>query len=345
MNLTLLAALLLTSSATPRLILHEWGTFTSIAGKDGFELEWAPLSGESDLPAFVHTEQTPGPTRFVGRPSRGKGESGTLRMETPVIYFYADRPMEIALSVAFPSGRITEWYPHARTVFNSAEVGLIDWGRLKIIPRADGVQLPHDGTQSHYYPARDTDAAIVQACGDSATEVDKFLFYRGVGTAELPLIAKLQGRSVSLAFREARPPTNAIIYERQGDKAGFTIATVGTNALRPELDTSPNAVMAPLRELLLAEGLYPKEADAMLQTWKDSWFEDGLRVFYVLPSSDTARLLPLTVSPAPTETVRVMVGRTELFTPETLAEAKKLSESQAESKFGRFAQAMRQYAQ
>src|SRR5437868_4494252 len=37
------------------LIVHEWGTFTSIAGKDGVTLEWRPLNGSADLPGFVHT--------------------------------------------------------------------------------------------------------------------------------------------------------------------------------------------------------------------------------------------------------------------------------------------------
>src|SRR6266498_723155 len=38
-----------------RLVVHEWGTFTSIAGKDGIALEWRPLNGPTDLPKFVHT--------------------------------------------------------------------------------------------------------------------------------------------------------------------------------------------------------------------------------------------------------------------------------------------------
>ena len=38
-----------------RLIVHEWGTFTSIAGKDGVALEWRPLNGPNDLPKFVYT--------------------------------------------------------------------------------------------------------------------------------------------------------------------------------------------------------------------------------------------------------------------------------------------------
>src|SRR5258706_9569458 len=37
-----------------RLVVHEWGTFTSIAGKNGASLEWRPLNGASDLPSFVY---------------------------------------------------------------------------------------------------------------------------------------------------------------------------------------------------------------------------------------------------------------------------------------------------
>src|SRR5690349_14933966 len=116
MTLALLASLLLASSPAPRFVVHEWGTFTSIAGRDGFELDWAPLAEGSDLPSFVHNEATPGGTRFAGVPSRGKGERGTIRMETPVIYFYADHVLDAELSVGFAKGRITEWYPQARAV-------------------------------------------------------------------------------------------------------------------------------------------------------------------------------------------------------------------------------------
>src|SRR5580658_559406 len=35
------------------LVVHEWGTFTSVAGADGQAVEWTPLSAPSDLPCFV----------------------------------------------------------------------------------------------------------------------------------------------------------------------------------------------------------------------------------------------------------------------------------------------------
>ena len=36
-----------------RLTVHEWGTFTAIAGEDGQPVRWLPLGGPNDLPCFV----------------------------------------------------------------------------------------------------------------------------------------------------------------------------------------------------------------------------------------------------------------------------------------------------
>jgi hypothetical protein len=55
----------------------------------------------------------------------------------------------------------------------------------------------------------------------------------------------------------------------------------------------------------------------MVNTWRTSWFgEKGTRLLYLLPSQQTDDLLPLTVTPAPDERVRVLVGRMETLTPE-----------------------------
>ncbi|HXU77486.1 MAG TPA: hypothetical protein VN794_13015, partial [Methylomirabilota bacterium] len=72
---------------------------------------------------------------------------------------------------------------------------------------------------------------------------------------------------------------------------------------------------AAVAKSLVQEGLFEKEATAMVNTWKDSWFaEDGLRVLYTLPRQWTDRVLPLTLDPAPRNLVRVMVGRAEVLT-------------------------------
>ena len=70
------------------------------------------------------------------------------------------------------------------------------------------------------------------------------------------------------------------------------------------------------RAALVEQGLYEKEARAMVNTWQDQWFaEEGTRVLYLLPRAWTDRTLQLQVSPQPDSVVRVMVGRAELITP------------------------------
>lgn len=55
-------------------------------------------------------------------------------------------------------------------------------------------------------------------------------------------------------------------------------------------------------------------------------------------------MLPLMVSPTPTERVRVMVGRVELFTEQQLSDVKALPDAQLQEKYGRFADAVKQFA-
>ena len=89
------------------LTAHEWGTFTSIAGEKGQAVEWSPLTGSTDLPEFVEHFRSSG---FK------LGLRGTVRMETPVLYFYDSREETVSVNVRFAKGVITEWYPQATRV-------------------------------------------------------------------------------------------------------------------------------------------------------------------------------------------------------------------------------------
>jgi hypothetical protein len=301
-------------STSPKdLVVHEWGTFTSIAGKDGVALEWRPLNGATDLPKFVHS--TAG--RNLGlRHGEGKDRlPGAVRMETPVIYFYSSREMNVSTKVDFPKGKITEWYPMASAVDKG-----IDWGKVKVQPGA-ALNLPADYSDNHYYAARETEAAAVQVCATNgmATEREKFLFYRGVGTFDLPLAVTLENNRVTLRNSGKEAIARLVVFENRDGKIGFRAVdnfSGATTIDRPALDTNVDAVIQRLRQSLVAAGLYDKEADAMIKTWRNSWFEPGMRVFYVLPRSATDAVLPITIDPRPDELVRVLVGRTEVITPE-----------------------------
>jgi hypothetical protein len=309
------------------LIVHEWGTFTSIAGKNGVALDWRPLNGASDLPKFVYTSADQNGWRGSYH-DPGKGRVAKVRMETPVIYFYTGKEMEVDVKVEFPKGTVTEWYPQAGWVNARFESG-INWGKIKLLPN-ETPQFLREVADSHYYPARETDSVPVQVCSADKTKIEKekFLFYRGVGDFELPLKVKLDGENILLAAMEERPGAksnpgrnlrNLIVFENRGGKIGYElIPRVAGDAIvaRPPLTKNLAQVFEELEKILVAEGLYEKEARAMIETWKDSWFEEGLRVFYVLPPQKTDEILPLKIEPRPAQTVRVLVGRAEAVTPE-----------------------------
>src|SRR4029453_4578055 len=110
----------------------------------------SPLQQVSDLPSFV--------LRASLRATRKNTIEGTVRMETPVIYFYGDRKQTMSVGVGFPSGLITEWYPRVRRTKRGGR-----WPGVTILPDAAAVQLPHEGEPSHYYPARETDSTMLRS--------------------------------------------------------------------------------------------------------------------------------------------------------------------------------------
>src|SRR5215472_15240482 len=146
------------------LTVHEWGTFTSIAGARGQAVEWSPQAGSTDLPAFVEHLRTP---------DFKLGLRGTVRMETPVLYFYDSREENVSVKVSFAKGLITEWYPRVSRVEPTSSVtsanpaawslfqgnmdGSIAWDAVTVSPTLRA-EFPREGQNSHYYAARMTSA-------------------------------------------------------------------------------------------------------------------------------------------------------------------------------------------
>lgn len=301
-----------TVGTTPELVVHEWGTFTSVAGRDGSALFWRPLDVESDLPAFVYSVDKGDTFRRLRYPSKS-GLPVSIRMETPILYFYAKEEMSVTVKVEFPGGRITEWYPAARV-----NKGDIDWGELRVMPGAQ-VYLANDFRENHYYPARATDAAAIQVRTDHVTEQEKFLFYRGVGNFALPLSVKLAEDKVVINREGDESVGKIVLFENRDGKIGYRTAELtSTEAAldRPDLHGDIKDLRRDLKAMLIAEGLFEKEAEAMLNTWRSSWFEEGLRLFYIMPRKAIDTVLPLDINPQPANLVRVLIGRTEMVTPE-----------------------------
>jgi len=304
------------------LTAHEWGTFTSIAGSDGQAVEWSPLTGSTDLPAFVEHFRDPG---FK------LGLRGTVRMETPVLYFYDSREQTVSVNVAFSKGVITEWYPHASRVEPAANLygdslhgagasGGIAWDSVTLAP-AGRPNFPAGAETNHYYAARMTSSTPLRVKAPGGEQQEKFLFYRGVSTFSVPLSATLDtnGKLRVKNRRDQEIPT-AILFERRGEKIGYRIAgSLQNEAIldAPDLNSTIDELCRDLEGILVGQGLYQDEAHAMVETWKDSWFEVGSRLLYIVPPAFTNEVLPLSINPAPAQTVRVFVGRLENVTPAT----------------------------
>jgi hypothetical protein len=326
-------------------VAHEWGTFTSVQGADGIQLEWNPLI-VSDLPKFVYDRNRPHANAKPGQlalPPVKLGFTTLQRMETPVIYFYADQEQTVDVTVNFPQGIVTEWYPQiapsTKAKPEAAQLGpkMLHWDKVRVLPlkqnEALAGALPVETSGSHYYAARETDAGYlhVGAVGESGTqaETEKFLFYRGVGNFRAPLTVtqNSDGESITLQNAGSEELRHLFVYRVHQGQGKFLyvkrLSPGGNETVK--LQSGQNLSSLPslradiarhLQQALVKEGLFEREASAMVKTWDDSWFaEQGLRVLYTLPGAWTDRILPLTLEPKPREVVRVMVGRAELITP------------------------------
>ncbi len=396
-----LATLGLATTQKSKVVAHEWGTFTTVAGADGRAVEWIPLGGPVDLPCFVNVFGADGdPLRYlVGKvagvqirigqpvtviqirnpitgavltgtpvppvpgapvsiwsaPNRGALLTydqaraqlrGTVRMETPVIYFYSPREDMVSVGVEFPRGFMSEWYPAAlvnqpepqHIPLDSNLSSTIMWKNVAILPGTSPA-LKTEAGKSHYYAARETDANPIRVNGQD----EKFLFYRGVGGFQVPLNAtEMSNGNISVKNTGKVPVPAVVLFENRDGKVGYRVhsALSGETQLKPVPLTGDLASLGrDLETMLVAAGMYKKEAHAMVETWRDSWFEEGTRLFYIMPSSSVDEVLPLAIVPAPEKIERAFVGRLEIITKETVRRVATALETENEEmllRYGRF---------
>ena len=269
----------------------------------------------TDLPRFVYARAVDGRAVQLPQPARIKpqligarppGDAGRLLLRGGGHAGVAAR--------ALPGGQITEWYPAARV-----RGGEIAWDAVHVRPGGSDA-FPEETAASHYYAARDTDAAPVRVVTADGAQDERFLFYRGVGALQIPLLASLdRGRLLVQSFAGASIP-EVVVFENRGGSMAYSVRPLQGRALavpRPTGGQGIDGLRKELEAILVRHGLFPREAAAMVATWGDSWFEEGLRVFYVLPRGLADATLPLSIDPAPAALVRVMVVRAEILTRES----------------------------
>lgn len=323
------------AASSHRLVVHEWGTFLAMNGSDGVTLD-GMYHEEHALPRFVH--------------ARGANElrlpTSLMKGETPVIYFYTDTETRVSVEVGFPGGLWTQWYPQATTLApRLVQVGTLPEVRnsrigwtVDVVPvhqaAASGATLPATERDALWNHAREVDAAFVRVVPPQGrNEWERFIFYRGLGQKPLPLHARADGARLTCAA----PMTEAVrhvfvLRVERGEGAYRYVPSLGCgeqiNHLVPAMTSAQpleqfaGALSDDLAQRLEESGLYAKEARAMVNTWRTSYFtSDGIRILFVLPQSWTDAFIPMKISPPPDELVRVMVGRLELLTLEREREA------------------------
>ena len=326
--------------AAPTLIVHEWGTFTSFQDDRGVTISGINVDDEP-VPAFVHRLRelpifTPHSTPASWSQGAPRCHSDvTLRLETPVLYFYPqtgfDREQSFDVRASFVGGWLTEFYPWAAAetpgfpaALAPSTQGSLHWRGL-VLPARTDIEPPRTTERVWLAPRVVRAASVVQR---ERNEAEKYVFYRGVGRIDAPLSVQQRGGVLAIDLREAARSLGSVprlwvvnvtpdrqVRYRSAPAARQTTVTLPSDEVQAESAGGLDALQGELKAALIDEGLYEDEAEAMLETWRLSYFEsEGLRIFYLLPRAWTDQRLPLSISVAAT-TVRVMLGRIELISP------------------------------
>ena len=333
--MTVLSAAAVHAAAAP-LVVHEWGTFTSFQDANGSTIQGINVDDEP-VPPFVHRLrdfQTFRTTSLPASWSQGAPRcypGVTLRLETPVLYFYPPAGWQATpfdVRATFVGGWLTEFYPSAATqgmdvqkVVDGSARGSLLWRQLHLDSTADSLKPKTDAPV--WLAPRAVRSTLV--VNEANREAEKYLFYRGVGNLDAPIVVREEGGTLHVSLRDGDSRLNrlprlwVVEVSPDGSVRHQTLEPQGRSVTMPGFPesfgnqkTSLEQLKRELAAALTADGLFADEAAAMLATWSLSYFDsEGLRVFFMLPQSWTDAQLPLSIS-TPTNVTRVMVGRVEL---------------------------------
>ncbi|HEX3132563.1 MAG TPA: hypothetical protein VHX44_03150, partial [Planctomycetota bacterium] len=297
----------------------------------------------------------------------------TMRLETPVLYVHLPPGQQTAtfdLSVEFRGGILSQFYPRAeatvdrnplRQIGNEVRVGETLMGAkgrdrgLRFTRTWSAPDLTAATTSTLTWrglvagttfggPATNSPVWLAPRQVDSANlmvgaERERYLFYRGLGHLDAPLVARRSatGNTLMISPRHGimspgLVPALWFADLRGNGTAAFRAVPASSKPLRPGADLAISTIPATFteadysaerlallrRELqtgLMQEGLFADEALALLATWEASYFKaPGQRLFFLVPNEWTEHILPLTIS-VPATVKRAMMGRIELVSP------------------------------
>ncbi len=342
------------SVAAP-MIVHEWGTFTSLQNEAGKTIGGINTDDEP-VPRFVHRlanflllNPTEVPATFFQGAPRCHPDV-TMRLETPVIYFHpppSQRSVQgVSVTAKFRGGWLSEFYPDAEAVapgvesnsmvfgpLRSTTISSLAWNNLEV-----GGDWPGPATDEHVWTSpRAVRAAAVRT---AAGEAERFLFYRGVAHIDAPIAISQNANATELTLHSQCPPEIAgstpmivnslwLVDIRPGGKAAFRrlppvalsgerkmVAKVASHFAPADYSAANREKLkTSLHKALVAERLFDDEAQALLNTWELSYFKSTGMRVFFMVPRVWTDYYLPLTISSPAEITRVMVGRIELVTP------------------------------
>jgi len=293
-------------------VIHEWGVFSS---HEDTETANADMRAEWDsLPEFVFGQ-------MVGR--RG---APLLAVDKPVVFVHSKQPTRLDFRVDFAVGLPAVWWPrddaptsggirkfdpaapqpppkkHVRWVV-AAQPGVA--GRLERIPAGHWMGELRNTKADHLQP--------VDESGRPVQSGEKFLYYDGIFPNLRYAKVTVDGPKVTVENVSGVELLDVTVIDR---RTAGKVKTAKADSLKGKQSVSFEAptditVEAAGKQLvgsLVSAGLFDDEAACFLKAWNDAFLRDGeVTVHYRLPQAEYDRLLPITVKPAPSRTVRVGV--------------------------------------
>ena len=340
--------------------VHEWGTFTSLVGSNGARQDGMFYEDEV-LPDFVHsfgedrlgqnvlslTSFSDFPTHPVPQPPPPPvpprnchnrkvgceflvGQSITQKMETPVLYFHSKDALNATVEVGFPNGIISQTFPAPVLSLPAPVPGVSltnGYARFEVNVLTDtNLPLPIVPIGNIYGHARAVDANTLV----SNNEVEKFIFYRGLGKFESNLFISSSNGSIKIKNNARAKTPQAFLVDTDGTSGAILpIGSFAKNEVRIISSKTVNNLKGHhqtfelfasnarnlLLKSLIGNGLNADEALAMVNTWEHGYFHTpGLRVLYLLHPEEVEAILPMKITPKPENLKRVFVGRIEVLT-------------------------------
>ncbi len=289
--LTLCVPFAAAQNARRQLVAHEWGV-------------WLIEGGQPTVEALAR-ECPPWVVRAAAAPT---SLPPRLPARKPVLFLRSDTPIpDLTVEVRFEGGRPWLLYPTGqvlgdRIVWRGDLTSRAE--RRALAPRAGQEPPARRNARGRVFPRpppappghwwnrlREVDASMFLSRFDDS---ESFLFYDG-----------------PVHFRS--PIRASRLRSEQGE---HTVWVVGGSSV-VEHRVSPNdsrvvrrgdkhALRRWLLQAATSAGLEPDEARSLVETWQGELFgATERRAIYFIPRSDYDRMLPITITPTPTELVRV----------------------------------------